>query len=97
LTAQLIAQLAAEPKSRRNTHEAPRFGVVILQRQFLLSDAVVLTPGYNVKPVNVAVEVPHCDIPLTVCLTPGLLPSSDVTDHVPCPVLLLSYVDLVHA
>jgi hypothetical protein len=67
-----------------------------LQKQFIFSLTVVLTLGYDVNPVTVAVGVPHCDIPPTVCFTPGL-PSSDVTAHVPYPVWLLLKLDLVHA
>ncbi|MDR1071115.1 MAG: hypothetical protein LBL21_00525 [Rickettsiales bacterium] len=93
--AQESAQEPASASAIRNTHEAPRFGVVILQKQFLFSDAVTLTDTAEVKPVTVAVETPHCDIPPIVCLTPGE-PSSDVTAHAPCPVLPLSYADLVN-
>jgi hypothetical protein len=58
------------------TQDAPRFGLVILHQQFAL-----LAIAYDWLSPELALLL-HSDIPLTVCLTPGL-PSSDVTDHVP--------------
>jgi hypothetical protein len=76
LYAQLFAQLAAEPCAYRNTHEAPRFGAVILHQQFVLFEAVELTL------VASLLLLLHVAMPDTVCFTVPL-PWVDVTDHVP--------------